>query len=353
MGYWYTTLEAVKTALDVQQTARNDAQVRRAVEGASRAVEGILLRRFYPWTGTRRFATLASRPSYQLPLGRNELVSATTVVSDGTTIDPADYDLQPAPGLAEGGDGPPYNRIDLVQSAYSAWPGGSVQDAVAITGVWGYRADEEAVGTLAAELGSAAAASATVTWNTARIGTGDILRVDDERVVVRARTFVDSGQNLGGAGLTASMASVAVTVTTGTAYAVDEVLQVDAEQLLVTAVTGNTLTVVRAHNGTVLAAHTAGVDVYALTGVELDRGQLGTTAAAHLNGAAIYRHLVPGLVADLCVAEALNRLQQETGGYGATQRSGESAVTVSLGGLAAIREDAKAAYRRHRTWMGV
>lgn len=347
MGIWYTSLEAVKTALDFQETARNNAQVRRAIDSGSRAAEGRLLRRFYPWTGTRTIKRVASREPHQLPLGRWELIEATSIVSAGVTINPNDCTFVPARGVAES-DGPPYCRIDLDPTVLSAWPG----DAD-ITGVWGYRADEEQVGTLAAQLGSSSSSTASVTWTTADIGTGDILRIDNERAVIRDRTWVDSGQNLGGAGLDASMAGVSVPVSNGAAYAVGEVVQVEAERMLVTSIAGNSLTVVRAWDGSVLASHANGVDIYALTGVELDRGQLGTDAATHQSSAAIYRQIYPGLVRDLALAEALNRLGQEGGGYGRTAGSAESEVIVALGGLDAIRQDAKAAYGRRKTWLGV
>lgn len=348
MGIWYTSLEAVKTALDIQATARNNAQVRRAIDSASRAAEGLLSRRFYPWTGTRTISPLSTREPWQLALGRYELISAAAIVSDGTTIAPGDCIFIPAPGVAESDGGPPYSRIDLDQTVRAAWPGDTD-----ITGVWGYRADEEQIGTLSAQLGSTVSSTAAVTWTTADIGTGNILRIDNERVVIRERTWVDSGQDIGGPGLAASMADVSVPVTTGSAYAVDEVVQVDSERLLITSIAGNVLTVVRAWDGSVLATHTTGASIYALTGVGLDRGQLGTTAATHSNGAAIYRHLTPGLVGDLALAEALNRLEQELGAYGRTTGSGESAVVVALGGLDSIRQDAKRAYGRRKTWLGV
>ena len=346
MGIWYTSLEAVKTALDIQLTARNNAQVRRAIDSGSRAAEGLLSRRFYPWTGTRTISPLPTREPWQLALGRHELISASSIVSEGTTI--TAYTLVPAPGVAESDAGPPYNRIDLDQSVLGAWPG----DAD-IAGVWGYRADEEQIGTLAAQLGNTSSSTATVTWNTASIGTGNILRIDNERVIIRDRTWVDSGQDLGGSGLSASMSDNAVPVTNGSAYAVDEVLQLDSERMLITSIASNTATVVRAWDGSVLASHTAGTSIYALTGVELDRAQLGTTIATHSSSAAIYRQQIPGLVGDLALAETLNRLQQELGGYGRTEGSGESAVVVALGGLDTIRRDAKAAYGRRRTWLGV
>lgn len=353
MGVWYTTLEAVKSALDIAETARNDAQVRRAIESGARSIDGTrpgrgrLRRRFYPELDTKYFTAVSSRQPWQLPLGRYELISATSVVAAGTTIDPADYVLQPQ------NDGPPYDQIDLVTTAYSAWPGGTTPNAIVITGLWGYRADEEQVGALAAQLGSASSATATVAWSTAKFGTGDILRIDNERMIIRERTWVDTGQNLGGDGVAASMADTVLDVTDGTAFAPEELLLVGAERMRVVDVAGNQLTVIRAWDGTVLAAHGSGADVYALTGVELDRGQLGTTAAVHSASAAIYRHVVPGLVAELNLAEAVNTLQQETGAYARTAGSGDMVVPVGLGGLAAIRRDAQDAYRRRTTWLGV
>lgn len=49
----YATREEVKSALDIKQTARNNDQVDRAIDSASRAVEGLLHRVFYPTFDTR------------------------------------------------------------------------------------------------------------------------------------------------------------------------------------------------------------------------------------------------------------------------------------------------------------
>jgi hypothetical protein len=345
MGIWYTTLEAVKGALDIAETARNNAQVRRVLDSSARTVEGQLKRRFRPWTGTRTLRVISTRPAWQLPLGRYELIAATTVVSNGVTIDPADYVLRPAAGNQDP-DGPPYNQIDLADE--SAWA-----SEVTITGLWNYRDDEETVGALTSQLGDGADDVASVAWTTADIGTGDVLRIGDERVVVKARTWSDSGQNLGAPGLTASMAGTTVEVTTGSAYAADEVILIDAEKMRVVDVAGNRLIVIRAWDGSVLAAHTAGADIYALTGVQLDRAQLGTTAAVHDTAAVIYRHVVPGLVAELQLAEAIALLEQELGAFGRTVRSGESAMPIGAVGLESVRVDAARAYGRRVTWLGV
>lgn len=345
MGIWYTTLEAVKGSLDVAETARNNAQVRRILDSSARSVEGQLKRRFRPWTGTRTVSPISTRPAWQLPLGRYELITATEVITDGVTLDPADYDPQPAAGNTDP-DGPPYNQLNLVDE--SAWSADT-----SITGVWGYRDDEETVGALTSQLGAGSTDVASVAWTVADIGTGDVLRIGDERVVVKARTWSDSGQNLGAPGLTASMAGTTVEVTTGTAYAAEEVILIDAEKMRVVDVAGNRLIVIRAWDGSVLAAHTAGADIYALTGVQLDRAQLGTDAAVHDTAAVIYRHVVPGLVAELQLAEAIAMLEQELGGLGHTIRSGESATTVGAVGVEGVRADAALAYKRRVTWLGV
>jgi hypothetical protein len=114
--------------------------------------------------------------------------------------------------------------------------------------------------------------------------------------------------------VSALASDVTIAVTTGTSYAVGEILLLDSERMLIVDIAGNNLTVKRAWDGTVLAAHT-GSTIYAPRRLTVTRGAVGTTAATHSNGAAITRHVVPGLIKELCVAEALNTLLQEGGGY--------------------------------------
>jgi len=339
---WYASREQVKAALDVAETARNNAQVDRAIGSGAEAIDALTHRRFYPWTGTRYFPwpnDQRARP-WRLWLDADELISVTALVAGGVTIPPTDYFLEPA------NSGPPYTHVEIDLASSSAFaPGATYQRAIAITGVYGHSADEEPVGTLTTSLAASQSATATATWTTARIGVGDILRIDSERVVVTAKTMVDSAQNTGNA-LAASAGDVMVQVTDGTAFAVEQVLLVGSERMLVVDVAGNNLTVERAWDGTVLAAHGSGADIFALTGVELDRGQLGTTLAAHSNGAAVSRHLVPSLVRDLNVAEAINQLQQETSGYARVIGEGDNAREGTGRSLFDLRRDVVAAYGR-------
>lgn len=341
MGVWYCTVEDVRDALDFAESARSDAQIGRAVDSASRSVEGLLRRRFYPWTGTRYKAW----PNYQyarpwrLWLDQDELISLTSITAGGSAV--TGYFLEPI------NTGPPYTRIETDLASSSAFSSGTThQRAIAITGVFGYSADEAPAGALAEALdGTETAVDVT---DSAAVGVGSILRVDSERMTVTGKVMLDTGQDLQ-ADLTASVADVSVSVTTGSAYAVGEVLLLDSERMRVEAVAGNTLTVRRAVDGSVLASH-SGSDIYAPRTLTVVRGDLGTAAATHSSSAPIVRHIVPGLVHELAVAESINTLQQEQSGYARVVGEGDNAIEVRGQGLSAIRMDALDRYgRRART----
>jgi len=171
------------------------------------------------------------------------------------------------------------------------------------------------------------------------------LRVGAERMVVRQKTMVDTGQNTGGT-LAAQKNSVTLPVTTGSEFAADQILLIESERVRVVDVAGNTLTLQRAVDGSVLAAHGSGVDIFSLTGVELDRAQLGTTLAAHVSGAVVFRHLVPNLIRDYATALAINQYLQESAGYARTIGSGEAVYEVSGKGLAAMCKEVYTRYGR-------
>jgi len=344
MGVFYCTREDVKSALDSAETARNNRQVDRAIEAASRGIERLTLRKFYPQLATRYFdwPDLSGSRPWRLWLDDNELISVTTLTAAATVIAAADFFLEPA------NSGPPYSRVEIDLASSAAFSAGDThQRAIAILGEYGYRADTERVGTLTAQLAADLNATASISWDTAQIGVGDMLKIDNEWMTVSARSMVDTSQNLGG-NLTASMSDVTVAVSNGTAFAADAVLLIGSERMLVVDVVGNNLTVKRAWDGTVLAAHTSGVDVFTLTGVAITRAQLGTTLAVHANAAVVYRLQVPGPVRDLCVAEAINQVQQETSGYGRTVGAGENEKDAAGAGLEGLRAKVRTDYGRGR-----
>jgi hypothetical protein len=338
------TREDVKAALDSKETARNNRQIDRAIAAATPAINGLCHRSFVPWTGTRYvdWPNFQYARSWRLWLGSNEVASVSSLVSGGVTISSTDYFLRRSDDVDE----PPYTHIEIDLDSSAAFSSGDThQRSVAITGVFiGCPLEEESVGSLSGDLGLSLSATASITWTTSRIGVGDILRIDDERIIVTEKTTVDSTQNLQ-TPLTAQANNVTVAVTTGSAFAVDEILLLDSERMLVVDIAGNNLTVKRAWDGSVLAAHT-GSDIYTLTGVELARAQLGTTLAAHSSGATIYRYVVPPLVKDLAVAESINTLLQESAGYARTAGAGENERELSAKGIRALRDDVYTAHGR-------
>jgi hypothetical protein len=297
-------------------------------------------RRFYPQLGTRAFNWPGhvdpNSGSRTLPLGQDELVSYTEIRVDGVVVDPAHITLVPA------NDGPPYGAVEFDSTITAT----TVRRAVEIDGLYGYRVVEEAIGTLSGSLAAGAAATASVSWTTARFGAGDLLRIDDERLIIAERTMVDSTQNLGGAGLTVANNDVTVPVTTGTGFAVGEIILIDSERMLIVDIAGNNLTVKRQWDGSVLAAHATNADIYTLTGVELARGQLGTTDAGHNSGATIYRFVWPDLVNQLCIAESVVGLIQESSGYGRKVGSGDNERPAPGEGLEDLRRRAYEAHGR-------
>lgn len=347
----YATREDVQRALDSKLTARNAAQIDRALQSASRDVEALCHRKFYPEIATRSFnwPDSQSRTSWRLWLDANDLISVTALVSGTTTIASSDFLLEPDRY------GPPYSRLEINLGSSAAFGGGDThQRDITVTGLWGYRNDETTVGALAAAVATTTATSVTVNAAaSAELGVGSVLRIDSERMLVTGRTMADTGQNVGGSGLTAQQNSVTLAVSDGTAFAVDGILLVESERMLIVDIAGTNLTVIRAWDGSVLAAHTAGTDIYAARTLTVSRGALGTTAATHADASQVVRWDPPGLVKDLVIAEAMNRVTNEQAGYARTRRATGGNQTLAARDLPALREQVYNAHARKGRTRGV
>lgn len=340
MSTWYCTQEDVESAMDTAVSARNTAQIRRAIEAGSRGADTLCHRRFWPQTATRYFDW--PRPdgeTWRLWLDEHELVSVTTLTAGGTTIAAADYFLEPA------NTGPPYTRIEIDRSSSAAFAAGNTpQRAIEIAGVFaGCPVDETAAGSLAEAL-DASETSVDVT-DSATIGVGSLIRVGAERMTVTGKTMLDSGQNTGGA-LAASMADTTVAVATGSAYTAGETILVDAERMLIVDIAGNNLVVRRAWRGATLAAHNTNADVYAPRTLTVVRGAVGTTAAVHDTATAVFLFDPPPLVRDYSLALAVDQLLQETSGYARTVGAGDNEREASGRGLRGLRDQVYAAHGR-------
>ena len=308
----YTTREDIKRALDIAPTARQDRNIDRCIESAARRIDGICHRIFYPRIETKYFDWPNAQQAvpWRLWLDDTELISVTSMTSGGVTIPSSDYILEP------NRVGPPYNRVEINISTSSAFSSGSThQRSISITGLWGYNNDEDLAGTITEALDASETALDVDAATASEIGVGALLRIDSERLLVTNRTQLDTGQTLGGSGLTNNKAEVLIPVGSGAAFMIDEIIKIGAESMLVTDITGNNLTVVRAYDGSVLASHTAGTAIYAPRTLTVRRGVFGTTAAAHLNGSSVYSWRPPPGIRQFNTEEAIHELMQEQTGW--------------------------------------
>jgi hypothetical protein len=366
----YCNRDDVKRALDLEVTAVDDARIDRALQSEAEAIDGAkgMRRYFFPVDTT----CYLSWPNYQYAPpwkfyfdqpGYHDLWVMTSLQSpSGTSIPLWQVMLEPVNRK----QGWPFTRMDLDRSTTAAWGGASTpQHSIWVVGTWGWYNPQPA-GMLAASVngsvttvtvsdGSQAAAgdllildpATSVAPFPAYPGTAGALgAITGERVIVTGKSTAATGLTQSGAGCsTASSGDNALSTTGSGSLNVGEVLLLDQEQMLITDITGSVATVKRAWNGTVPATHTAAT-VYAYRTLSVLRGQLGTAAAAHSNGALVSKHNPPGLIRDLNLAGALNRVLQETSGYARTVGAGDNQVPVSGAGLASLWDEARSTFGR-------
>jgi hypothetical protein len=337
---WYAVREDVKAATDSPETARNNRQIDRALAAGTDSVERLLCRRFYPEVDTRSF----DYPNHAdpedaartLPLGRDELVAYTELRVDDVAVASGHITLLPDR------DDEPVAAVELDSTVTLS--GDTERRAVEIDGTFGYWDREDPAGTLASPVADGATTAVTVS-DSAAIGVGQLLLVGAERMIVDRKSMVDTGQDTAGA-LDASNKTETLAVASGAAFVEGEVILVDAEKMLVVEIAGNTLIVKRAWDGSTIAAHNSGVDVYAPRRLTVRRGVLGTAAVAHNAGTAVTKHQIPALVNQLCIAEALIVVAQEGTGYGRTIGSGDSERDAPGAGIEDLRRRTWEAYGR-------
>lgn len=350
-GAWYCTEERVRDALEANQTRRSSARIRAALEDSSRWIDRHVNRArgtFLPILETRYFAWPQDdySRSYRLYLGENTLTaSPTAVTSGGSAIDVVDLYAEPATA------GPPYDSLELNIAASSTFTtGGTHQRQIAVTGLWGYRADSRVAGALAEALD--ASETAVDVTDSSLVGVGSVLKVDSERMIVTDKAWLTTGQTVITSALTASKNNQTVLVTDGTAVHVDERLLIDSERMVVLDVAGNTLTVERAVDGSTLATHATSTVIYAPRTLTVVRGALGTEADLHSSSAALTEHVIEGPVSQLALAESIEDVMQAVSTYSRETKS-STGGTASSGrgqmigaGLDGIRERVRCAYRR-------
>lgn len=346
----YCTRESVQDAFDVREAAHRSQQIDDAIASASDDVDGWLNRHKHglaPRTATRYFSWPARdySPAWKIWLDENELISVTTLTAGGTAVAAADFFLEPV------NSGPPYTYIELDTSSSASFTNsGTSQRAIEIVGTWGINDDQKAAGALESAVSTTTATSVDVTRGDI-VGVGSLLKVGSERMLVTGKGTLDTTQVLASA-MNALKNDQVVDVSDGTLFFVGELILIDSERMRITDITGNNLTVVRAYDGSTLAAHSLGASVYVYRRLTVERGALGSTAATHSDAASVTVWDVPSLVRDLCKAEAITRLEQEFSAYGArvysdeAERDSSGTEVVAGRGLTDLRKACARRYKR-------
>lgn len=319
----YVTREEGRLALDIKQSAYDDQKIDRALMGASGSVDAICQRLFYTQFATRTFDWPNFQYTYPWKLylnddGVNELAAAPTAVTSGSFL-PVPVVIPTANVLPRPITGPPFTWIELRRDSTSSFGNNTTPQAdISITGPFGYWMKQTSVGTLAAAITDTTGTTITVS-SSGVVGVGDVLICESERMLVTDARYVSSGISFISGCTTAQANDVTMVVPDGTQFSPNEIILIDSEWILIQDIVGNNLIVKRAYSGSVLATHSPGL-VYVKRKLTVTRGDLGTTAATHNNGTALYIATIPDLVKSLAVAEFTVEIIQGTAGYANTQQ---------------------------------
>lgn len=338
MGITYCTREDVKESLDIKTATRMDRVIDRAVEAATRSVESLTRRVFYPTITTKYFdfpdggRSATYRQWIDEPTG---LISVTSLTSGGTTIASTDYFLEPV------NEGPPFNRIEIDLASTADFDAQDThQRQTVVSGMWGYTNEFSVATTITASINGSV--TAIPIDDSSMVGVGDMIRIGTEWINVTNKAMVDTGDDVS---LTSSTNVVTLTGLTAGNLNPGETILVDSERMLVLDVAGTTATVQRAYDGTVLAAHTT-ASVWAPRSLTVVRGINGSTAASHTSGDAVERLVIPGPVRQLAIAEALNTIMQGQSAYARTVGTGDNMRESSGKGLSELRKNVRLDYGR-------
>lgn len=330
----YVTRETLLRSLDVAPSVRANESADRAVCAGSQSVDGFLNRVFFPTIATRKFRwpdRNAQGSGWRLWLDESEIISVTTMTTGGTAVTGALIFLEPQ------FSGPPYSSIELDLSGSAFFTSaGTPQRSVAVTGVYGYQLNAAPAGALDGAV-NASVTTVAVT-NSAAVGCGDLLLCGTEYMLVTGSAMVTTGQTLQ-TPITDASSSDTLAVTTGSEYAVGEVLLLDSERMEITDVAGNNLIVTRAVQGTALASHT-GSTIYAPRSLTVTRGAQGSTAASHLDAATLTVQTYPPLASSLALAYAQTQYAEEGGGYARPAGAGGRTQPQPGQGVAALEAQA-------------
>jgi hypothetical protein len=243
------------------------------------------------------------------------LISVTSISNDGTTLSASDYILKPDRKHWSNGC---YTWIEIAADA----TGLDYWTEVSIVGKWGMYDETKATGATVGTGGITDSATALLVNDGAKVSPGQVLYIGTEQLFVSGYGAVTASATTLGADLDAS--SETVSVASGAALNVGEIIRVGFEAMKVLDIQSNSLYVTRGWNGTKKVTHatSAAVDVYRTFTVE--RGVNGTTAAAHAEGATINYYTVPTPINYLTRQIATLMMKKAQGGFAG--KTGNSTV---------------------------
>jgi hypothetical protein len=324
----------------VKLAAYNNAQIDRQIQMSSDSVDQLCRRYFYPIDATRVWDWPNFQYTYpwKVYFDQHGLITLQQLSSGGVIIPNNAVLLYPP------NDSPPSTWIELRRDQNFSFGNGSTpQEEIQVQGTWGWWLNQTQVGTLSSGMNSSVT-SLPVTYlpGSTPLSPGDTVFVGTERMIVTDSQYTTSGQTQQGSGVgSASAADNQLTVTTGAAFVVGEVLLLDAEWMYVLNIMGNVLTVKRAWGGSVLTSH-SGATINADTSLTVVRGALGTTAATQSSNAPVSVLNIPPLVNELALAEALVGVTQEPSAWAfdIESRSRTTSNVYGRSGLGQVREPA-------------
>ena len=377
----YSNRSEAQRSLDMSPGIDVNAALDRALTTAADNIDGQMHRVFFPSDDTRFFDWPNQGGSgggqYAQPwrywLDDNDCVVLTSMVSGGVTIPLSAVFLEPVNNPQKGKPYYTYIELDRSQSYAFGNNAQTPQHSIQMAGTWGYGADADPAGQLAANVGDGD--TTITTTDGSKAGPGDLIILGygrgsapfpsaagyagalapytGERILITDVAAVATGLTQSGSGVTtASDGDQALSTTGSGSLNVGEVVVLDQEQMLVEQVVNGIATVRRAFGGTTLAAHSDAA-VYAFRQFSVNRAQLGTPASSYSSAAAEYRHRVPPLIRDLAIAEETGQLLQEGSGYARTVGTGEAARPASGIAIADKWDEARTRHGRKGRHRGV
>jgi hypothetical protein len=354
MANWYTSREQFKVAANISGGQWNNT-IERVIEASSRDVDRWTRRHFIPKTQTRLYRWPQPRAGLASVLWLDQdLLSVTTLQTQAqntspTTISSSDYFLEPNNPEPDGNTR--YNRIEIDLSSTAAFEAGNTpQRSISVAGSWGWGNATLSAGTVDDSGGISSSDTALIVSNASKVDVGNTLLIDSEQIFVSDRSFAARASILldEGSDLTGTNATVSVTIDSSHGIVAGEVIRIDSEQMYVVSVSTNDLTVIRAWDGSVLAAHSNNAAIHVNRTLTIERGMNGTTAASHSDEAAISKYVPDSDVSRWCMAEAVATYHQEHAGWGVNIGTGTSATALDGRDLSQLRQSMVDYYRKTR-----